>query len=263
MALFSAVDILVPVGIVFRVEQFEGPLDLLLQLVEQEKMDISNVSLAAVADQFLEYVHASSGIPPIELADFLVVAAKLLYLKSRLFLPQLTMDGLDEGPDLAIQLREYQRFVAAARVIQSRWTTGQQSFARPEQATVPRVATEFVPPIGVTLAILEQTMRRVVAKLEPMLRLPQIQMERTMTLQEKIRDLAGRIRGQASMSFHTFMSGARSKTEAVVSFLALLELIKQKFVRVEQTAMFHDIAVKAHPEAPPLETLQELFAHEV
>ena len=98
-----------------RVEKFEGPLDLLLQLIEGEKLEITEISLVQVTEPFVQHVRERQGaIPPEELADFLVVAAKLIYLKSRALLPELTDQALDEGPDLADQLRMYRAFVEAS-----------------------------------------------------------------------------------------------------------------------------------------------------
>src|SRR3989338_2288737 len=85
-----------------KLEQFEGPLELLLQLIQDQKLDITQVSLANVADQYLEYIHAQPKWDPDELADFLVVAAKLLLIKSKVLLPNLDL-GDDEGDALALE----------------------------------------------------------------------------------------------------------------------------------------------------------------
>src|SRR5512137_2055525 len=98
-----------------RLPAFEGPLDLLLQLIEREKLDISSISLAQVADQFLAYVREMDQIAADTLADFLVVASRLVWIKSHLLLPQPLQPGDDEQEEdpaeaLARQLREYKRF---------------------------------------------------------------------------------------------------------------------------------------------------------
>ncbi len=245
-------------AVTFRVEQFEGPLDLLLQLVEQEELDISHVSLAKVAEQFVEYVQQSSQIPPEELADFLVVAAKLMYIKSKLLIPELHDTELEEGPDLESQLREYQRFVAASKEVDVRWRAGHRSFVRIGMP-LKLVPSGFVPPLEVTLEVLHATMRRVIARLEPIIRLPQTSIERAVSIQDKIRDLFDRVRSQAKTSFHAFVAGSLGRTEAIVSFLALLELVKQRFVRVDQRNLFHDIAITAHESPPDAEILADSF----
>lgn len=245
-------------AVTFQVESFEGPLDLLLQLVEQEELDISSVSLAKVAEQFLKYVESSKEIPPEELADFLVIAAKLMYLKSKLLIPSLMDEELEEGPDLETQLREYQRFVAASRELDTMWKAGNRSFVR-EQRAMKRTEVEFAPPVGVTADSLAALMHRVIARLEPIVRLPKASIERAVSIQEKIRDLFTRIRSHAKTSFHTFVKDANNRTEAIVSFLALLELVKQRFVVVDQKALFHDIDIASAPDAPQHDPLAESF----
>lgn len=245
-------------AVTFRIESFEGPLDLLLQLVEQEELDISNVSLAKVAEQFLRYVESTKSIVPEELADFLVIAAKLMYLKSKLLIPSLIDEELEEGPDLETQLREYQRFVAASREVDAMWKAGNRSYVR-QQRWVKQTDVAFAPPTGVTSESLAALMHRVIARLEPIVRLPKASIERAVSIQEKIRDLFMRIRSHAKTSFHTFVKDAGSRTEAIVSFLALLELVKQKFVIVDQKALFHDIDIASSPDAPQHDPFAESF----
>lgn len=242
----------------FRIEHFEGPLDLLLQLVEQEELDISNISLATVADQFVTYVKDHADIAPDELADFLVVAAKLVYLKSKLLIPSLVDEELDQGPDLETQLREYQRFVRAAKEIDRLWNQGRQSFLRQETGRA-RVQIGFCPPPGVTRDVLVSIMRRVVARLEPLLKLPEVSVERAISLQDKLNDLFERVKSHVKMSFHVFIATSRTKHEAIVSFLALLELVKQRVVRVGQPELFEDISIEMHENAPEKNPLAESF----
>ena len=237
-------------SVTFRVETFEGPLDLLLQLVEQEKLDISNVSLARVAEQFIAHVReAEQAIPLEELADFLVVAAKLMYLKSKLLLPELTDETLDEGPDLELHLKRYRAFVEASKHIDALWRSGLRSYGRTEPLTLPRTAEIRIPP-SVTREGLIEAMRRVIQRLEPLRRLPQTALERTVSIQEKIRHLLSRVQSLAKLTFHEYVGAGASRADRVVSFLALLELVKQRFLSVSQEELFHDIAIEAHPEAP-------------
>jgi segregation and condensation protein A len=235
-------------SVTFRIESFEGPLDLLLQLVEQEELDISTVSLATVAEQFVEHVQGNPDIPPEDLADFLVIAAKLMYMKSKLLIPSLHDEELEEGPDLETQLREYQRFVQAAKELEDVWNAGRRCYPR-QQTGIRRIEFGFVTPIGVTPDVLFHAMKRVIARLEPILRLPQASLARVVSIQDKIRDLYQRLKTHAKTSFHTFLKSAKNRTEAIVSFLALLELVKRRFVFVDQQGLFHDIAIEANPDA--------------
>src|SRR3989344_9196200 len=99
-----------------KLEKFEGPLDLLLQLIEREDLLISEVSLSSVTDQYLRAIRATK-VPPEDLADFLLVAAKLLLIKSRILLPQIDLGLEEEGIPLDVQLRMYKEFVEAAKII--------------------------------------------------------------------------------------------------------------------------------------------------
>jgi segregation and condensation protein A len=253
---FFGILSLVPVT--FRIEHFEGPLDLLLQLVEQEKLDISQLSLTRVADQFVEYVHNSGRIALDELADFLVVASKLVYMKSKLLLPDLTVDEMEEGPDLETQLRTYKAFVEASRAIDALWKSGQRSFPRSKPMVV-KAEQGFRPPENFTVQHMQELMRRVIARLIPQQALPQAVIERIVTVQEKIGQLYRHIREKASGSFRHFVGEKASKQEAVATFLALLELVKQRFLVVTQGELFEDIAIVSHPEPPTTDPFAESF----
>lgn len=245
-------------SVTFKIEHFEGPLDLLLQLVEQEQLDISDLALAKVADQFVTYVNEHPGIPLEELADFLVVAAKLVYLKSKLLLPSLYDQELEEGPDLETQLRTYREFVRVSREIDRLWRSNVESFVRTKR-TVKQTEVVFSPPPGVTGDTLRDVMQRIIARITPLLQLPQAAIERVVTIQEKISQLFTRIREHAHVTFTEFVGRQSSRPEAVASFLALLELVKQRFVRVSQQTLFHDIDIEAHPEPPAMDPFAESF----
>ncbi|MBU0540436.1 segregation/condensation protein A [Patescibacteria group bacterium] len=246
-------------AVTFRVEHFEGPLDLLLQLVEQERLDISEISLAAVAEQFVLHVQGNKEIIPEELADFLVVAARLMYLKSKLLIPSLFEPELEDGPFLETQLREYKKFVTASRLINEIWNSEKCSFPSRER-TLQLSQGCFIPPVGVTTEDLRQMMRRVIARLEPILKLPETSIKRAINIQQKIADLFQRIKRHSKTTFKDFLAGTKDRTETVVSFLALLELVKQKFVMVEQDDIFNDIVINLHPDAPQADPLVESFA---
>jgi len=245
-------------SVTFRVEKFEGPLDLLLQLVEENELDISSVSLATVAEQFVEHIRNNPKIPLDELADFLVVAAKLMYLKSKLLLPDLSAPELEEGPSLEDQLRRYREFVELSKLIDAAWVSGVQSFPRMQRPMRLREVA-FLPPPGVTAESLQDVMRRVISRLEPLLRLPQASLERVVTIQEMIGHLFRRVSEVAKTSFRAFVGKKAGKAEIVVSFLALLELVKQKFVRVGQQELFQDIDIETHPDAPSADPLAHSY----
>ncbi|MSR85107.1 hypothetical protein EXS71_01555 [Candidatus Uhrbacteria bacterium] len=224
-----------------HIEQFEGPLDLLLQLIESQKLDITSVSLMQVTEPFVAHVREKKGqIPPEELADFLVIAAKLIYLKSRALLPSLTDPSLEEGPDLETQLKMYKKFVDAAHRLGEMVIAGQSSYGRVRRP-VREYFGEFVPPRGVTSEVLHDLYERVIRRLEPVMKLPQAAIERVITLEEKIEQLTQRIRDGLRTSFHKFLAESGDRKEIAVAFLALLELVKQRIIKVEQKNLFEEI----------------------
>lgn len=230
----------------YTLEQFQGPLDLLLQMIEQEKLDISELSLAAVAEQFVRHIEAApEEIRGVDLADFLVVATQLLLLKSRLLLPDLAMDDELHPDALQTQLKLYRRFVDAAKRLQARIETRSFWFHRTGSPVFAQA--RFSPPAGLQAAQLRAAMVEVIERLRPIIILPQSVMERTVTLHEKMLQIQDVLRNSKGLSFRHLLSEARSKTEQVVCFLALLELVKQEEIMVRQKGAFDDIAIERYP----------------
>ncbi len=232
---------------------FEGPLDLLLQLIEREKLDISAVSLAQVADQFLVHVRnleqiASPAFPGIEagaLADFLVVAARLVWIKSRLLLPQPKAAAEepeeDPGEALARQLREYKRFKEAAQALRAIEEAGLHTYARvaPPPDLEPRLAGG-----DLTLADLLAAAGRAFASLPPLPIVPPgVVVPFTLTIADQIHLIRRATAGGSTVTFRALLSGARHRLEVIVTLLAVLELIKRGQLRVAQAELFGEISI--------------------
>jgi segregation and condensation protein A len=225
-----------------KLEQFEGPLDLLLDLIEKDKLDVSRIALATVTDGYLHYVEAHQNIPPAELADFLVVAAKLLLIKSQLLLPFLTIgEEEDAADDLEGQLRIYKEYVEAARVIEAMLAARRFMYARDR---LPNVEVGFAPPKRFTPDHLVGFMTKVIARLEPVVKTPKATVERLVSIHEKIRHIRTMLGGGGRLSFREVLTGSTSRADVVVSFLALLELVKQQSVTVSQEGQFDDILIE-------------------
>jgi segregation and condensation protein A len=224
-----------------RLEQFSGPLQLLLDLIEREDLPITDVSLAKVADDYLRYVN-SHEVPAEELADFLVVAAKLLLIKSNAILPVPDMEEDADPGQLAAQLRIYREFVQASKTLESLYASGHVMFGR-EKPYIP-VPEKFLPPRSVTGQTLFEAFENLMKKLEPFFALKEASMRRVVSVQERIRDIQRAILERARMSFRDVIGGASSRAEVVVSFLALLELVKQRIVHAVQGSAFEDITLK-------------------
>lgn len=222
------------------VEKFQGPLDLLLELIEAEKLDVTEISIARVAEQFIASLEQVSERNPEELADFLVVAAKLLLIKSRVLLPYLTLEGEDDGRDLEHQLKMYRVYYEAAKVLRRLLRQRRVLYAREHLPPVP----VFSPPQHVTAPDLGATFRLILARLEPVVRMPREVMVRTVSLQQTIGRIRDRLEQEAHVSFTRLMGEAKSKVEVIVTFLALLELVKQRSVGLVQRDLFGDITVE-------------------
>src|SRR3989338_1968327 len=212
----------------FKLDKFEGPLDLLLQLIEKQELSITDVSLAAVTEQYLNYLEAHQDLSPEDLADFLVVAAKLLLLKSRVLLP----DEEDAELGLAEQLAIYKLYVEASHKLARRLRTRHFSYAR-ERLPVAETAT-FSPPPSLTSEAMRHVFIKVLENLKEFVRpIPEL-IARTISLQEKIIALRKLLETGSEIDFHRFMQNAQSRMEIIINFLAILELIKQRYVIARQ-----------------------------
>lgn len=228
-----------------KLEQFEGPLDLLLQLIEQQELDITQVSLATVTDQYIECLHQAENINLEELADFLVVASKLLLIKSKTLLPELDFGDAEEATDLENQLKIYKEYLEASKTIQGLIAKRNFTFAREKS---PIEAPVFNPPREVTATKLKETFQEILKALKLFVPLPKSIIKRTISIQDKIRQIKDLILAKAAINFKTILFRAKNKTEVIVSFLALLELVKQKAISVSQNQLFDDIEIKKNGE---------------
>lgn len=226
-----------------KIEQFEGPLDLLLQLIEREELDITKVSLAQVTEQYLKYLKQVEILYPEELADFLVVAAKLLLIKSKVLLPMLELE--EDEAILEKQLKLYKEFYEASKKINKILLKKKFSFSRQESKDQ-LLEPIFTPPENITPSNLRDLFADVIGKIEPIIKLPKEIIEKTISIQEKIKHIQEMILHQSCLNFKNLLNGTKSKTEVIVTFLALLELVKQKAVAVTQDNIFDDIKIVNH-----------------
>ena len=224
-----------------QLEDWQGPLDLLLRLIEKQEMDITEVSLAEVADQFIEYMNLKS-VKPEETADFLVVAAKLLYIKSRALLPSLDLIDEDEI-DLEKQLKMYKEYLQAAKKMQK--ILRKKSFCFSKEK-FPEGITEqvFYVPKSVNANKLKRVYQQVLNRIKPIIILPKKVIQKTIKLSERIQHIRDLIMKEACTSFSKLICDSKSKTEKIISFLAILELTKQKIINVEQGELFTDITLR-------------------
>ncbi|MBU1179579.1 segregation/condensation protein A [Patescibacteria group bacterium] len=223
-----------------KLEKFEGPLDLLLQLIEKEDLDINQISLARIADEYIDYVNSRKDIPLDELSDFLLVASKLLYIKSKSLLPYLEWDEAEDGAmELEEQLKLYKEFLEASRKVESLIKQKRFLFAR-ERVVLPK---GFYPPPKLKVEILQKTYQGILGRIEPLIKTAKEVKNKAISIKNKIEELKLNISRRAKIGFKDFIDKAKDKTEVVVSFLALLELMKQRIIKVSQKELFKDITI--------------------
>jgi segregation and condensation protein A len=226
---------------------FQGPLDLLLHLIEQRKLDITQVALAQVTDQYLAHLATLERIDPAQVADFLLVAARLLVIKSRWLLPSSPVEeeADDEGDaeDLIRRLREYQTFKAAAQALAERDALGLHAYVR---QAAPPVLPGRADLTGMTLDDLLVALQS--ALQAPLTPSANVVAPHSISLAGQV-DLIRRqlVAHRGQLSFSRLMAVARSRMEIIVTFLALLELIKQREVAVHQDQLFTDILIESRP----------------
>jgi len=220
---------------------FEGPLDLLLHLIERAELDITRVALAQVTDQFLSYLATMQERHLEEVVGFLVIAARLLQIKSEALLPrppQREVGEEDPGEELARQLRLYRAFKRSAEYLHYREQLGLRTYVR--LAPPPRVPPRF-DLSTVTLADLTRAAAQVLSRSPEPLPLDLMVSAPKVTLREQIRRIADAIRAEGKAAFKQVIRGFQTKMEVVVAFLAMLELVKRRQVVARQTELFGEI----------------------
>lgn len=223
---------------------FEGPLDLLLHLIQRDQIDIYDIPIARITAQYLEYLAVIEELRPEVAGDFLVMAATLLEIKSRLLLPQPERPAAEEEEDpraaLVAQLLEYRRYKAAAAELQDRLTAQVGVFARPPEEGGPEVFLDGEPSALDLYAALERVLAEAEATPEPgAIARPAV------TIKMKMAELLSRLAraGETGLRFADLFNRPLWRLEVVVTFLALLELVKLHRARVRQRNTFGEIVI--------------------
>ncbi len=230
-----------------KIEKFEGPLSLLLELIEKRRLSINEISLANVADQYIEYLKSLGEFPMGEAANFIAVASTLLLIKSASLIPTFQFSEEETGDikDLERRLQFYAHIRNFAFLLEKYFGKnimfGREAFLG--------FNFEFLEPKGVTKEKMFAMMKQIIANLPQKEILPKVLVKKTISLEKKIGELIERIQQQIEMSFAD-VSGfdgvglGPKKIEIIISFLAILELIKRGFIIVEQTTVFENIKIK-------------------
>ncbi|PIT94396.1 hypothetical protein COT98_03620 [Candidatus Falkowbacteria bacterium CG10_big_fil_rev_8_21_14_0_10_39_9] len=233
----------------FRSEKFSGPLELLLSLIEREEMDITEIALAKIADEYIAYLKNLAHIDPEQVADFLVIAAKLLYLKSKALLPYLSTPEEDEEiEELEHQLRMYKEFLEASKGLEKMLAKKKFSFVRDLGKSGKRrqlfIWQKFSPPKSLTKEMLREHFDYILGFLAPEEQeLKEEIIEHKISIEEKISFIQRKLMDKISFSFNQVIKEAGNKTEIIVSFLAVLELAKQRELEFQQDGLFGEIFI--------------------
>jgi segregation and condensation protein A len=231
-------------GYTIQLPVYEGPLDLLLDLIERAELDITKVSLAAVTDQYLEYLRHVQEREIDDIASFLIIAARLIQIKSESLLPRPPVrepGEEDPGDALARQLVAYKKYKQVAIMLSKREEAGLRSYLR--LSTPPPEIDPKLDLSDITLDDLHSAMIEVLSNIpdrpgiQHSVRIPKVR------LRDKIMTIIQSLRSIGRLSFRSMVNSARSRLEIVISFLAVLELVKQNQVEAAQEEQYGDIEI--------------------
>lgn len=237
---------------------FEGPFGLLLDLVEKRKLFINDVSLAAVTEDYLNYMNKLGGLNPAEIASFVLVASTLILIKSKSLLPNLSLTGEEEGDirSLEERLRLYELFIRLGGNIKSNF--GKSIIFAPLERRNDFLV--FLPDEQITKESMMGYAREVLGSMPKKVFLPEVEVRKVVSIEEVIEKLTERIKNAVSMSFKDFtrrgdgkVVSKEEKVEVIVSFLAVLELVRQGILNAVQELNSEDIIIeKQEAEAPEI-----------
>lgn len=233
-----------------KTQSFEGPLDLLLDLIEKRKLFISDISLAKVTDDFIAHVRQFQEMPMGESAHFILIASTLLLIKSKSLLPELALTEEEKGDiqDLETRLKIFKRIKEASKHVGELFGVDMifaQSHARP-------IAPVFTPDSAYTLEKALGCLKDLISRLPKKENVPKHVVQKVVSLEEMISNLTVRITSNLKMSFRQFTAEHKGeKVSIIVSFLAMLELVKEGIVHVSQEKDFADIHMETKEVGVP------------
>jgi segregation and condensation protein A len=247
-----------------RLEVFEGPLDLLLHLIKKHEIDIHDIPIALVTRQYLEYLAMMEELQLDVAGDFLVMAATLIHIKSRSLLPRPAPEQEDPEEDpreaLVRRLVEHQKFKAAAELLHDRETVRSAQWARPDEriAALAGEGLDKEPELEVDLFSLMTAFKAVVerAKQRPQVQLPMEQM----SIEQRIDQLSARLEGVEAIGFEELFDDVAQRGDLIVTFLAVLEMIRLKVLRVFQSGAGGPIRV--YKRERPADAPRPIEVHE-
>ncbi|MGE5540932.1 MAG: segregation and condensation protein A [Bacillota bacterium] len=235
-------------GLHLRTDSYQGPFELVLELIDKRKLSVNEISLSQITDEYIEHVRSQAKFPMEDAAQFIGVAATLLLIKSKSLIPDLELSEEEESDvdELKRRLMEYERVREMTRELS-------RIFGRSVMVSAGERAPEpmFAPSTDLTLQNLSSALADALAALEKEEKLPEARVRTMVTIEEMMDRLVDRIQKKLNMSFKEFAAEAKERTEVIVSFLALLELVKQGTVEAAQHDTFADIRISNSAAALP------------
>jgi segregation and condensation protein A len=229
-----------------KLDIFEGPLDLLLYLIRKNEIDIYDIPIALITEQYLKYMEMLKSLNLDLAGEYLVLASTLIHIKSRMLLPEMATGDDDEEQDprieLVQQLLEYQAYKEAALALDGRLMLDRDVFKRGgDVAERPAAVPEEETLLEASLFDLVEAFQRMVSKLKPLSGM-EIEGEK-ISLAEKISEITERLMREKSLTFTDLMAGQKSRRQMIYTFLAILELIKMRIIMAYQSASFGAIRI--------------------
>ena len=240
-----------------KLETFEGPLDLLLYLIRKNEVSIYDIPIALITEQYLSYIELMQELNLDVAGEFLVMASTLIHMKSRTLLPRpdpAQDDAVEEDPREALvrRLLEHQKYKAAAELLHERETLRSAQFMRPDSSVAEAAGDEYEPELEVDLFSLLAAFKGVLERANR--RPPMVLPPEQITIEDRMQQLLARLSEHEACGFgELFEDGDGSRGFMIVTFLAVLEMIRLKLIRVFQSGSFGEIRVykRARPADAP------------
>jgi len=242
-------------GYQLRLPTYEGPLDVLLRLIERSQLAIEDVSLVKVTDQFLAYIDKIGDAPPDTVADFTAVGARLTVLKSRSLLPRpvLVEEELEQS-NLTVQLRDYKRIKDAARRLGEAHAAGMHAYASGNNGAISSLATSQTARIAPHEPdLLVRSLRRRLGMVPKAMQL--IKQRRTINLRAVVDLISALVSRTGLVRFGSVVRHYQTRTEVATAFMAVLTLIRHQTLDASQAGLFGDISLRTPRQPPAPESL--------
>ncbi|MFT9495584.1 segregation and condensation protein A [Anaerosolibacter sp.] len=237
-----------------KLETFEGPFDLLYHLIEKAEVDIYNIPIAQITDQYIQYIQDMQKFDLEVTSEFLVMAATLIEIKSKMLLPNkheeqlvIAIDEIDPRQDLIARLIEYKKYKTAAEEFKKREDVFKKIFYKSQEQLDQYIKYDDIELVEMDLNTLISAFNKLLEKRKNHSKLQayvdEIQRDEV-TIEDKISQIQQYLEIHHAVDFHHLFSDSCSKSEIVVTFLALLELIKLNYLTVQQSRIFDKIIIK-------------------